>query len=108
MMSDLPSSSQIKKLTVSLNSQCDIQNCPNGIIGVQQSIKARITQQLTHLVQKATKEGISVPTTIRIRLTGDGMRIARGLNIINIAFTILEEGSKAYVTQFAKTRHNGT
>ena len=64
MMSDLPSSSQIKKLTVSLNSQCDIQSCPNGIIGVQQSIKARVTQRLTHFVQKATKEGISVPTNI--------------------------------------------
>ena len=35
MMSDLPSLSQIKKLTVSLNSQCNIFN---EIIGVQQSI----------------------------------------------------------------------
>lgn len=96
MMSDLPSSSQIKKLTVSLNSQCDIRSCPNGIIGVQQSIRARIVQRLTHFIQKATKEGISVPTTIRIKLTGDGTRIARGLNIINFAFTILEEGNKAY------------
>ena len=96
MMSDLPSSNQIKKLTVSLNSQLGVQSCPNGIIGAQQSIKARIIQCLTHYVQKATKEGASVPTTIGIKLTGDGTRIARGLNIINFAFTILEEGSKAY------------
>ena len=48
------------------------------------------------MCRKATKEGVSVPTTIRIKLTGDGTRIARGLNIINFAFTILEEGSKAY------------
>lgn len=27
---------------------------------------------------------------------GDGTRIARGLNIVNVAFTILEEGSKAH------------
>ena len=96
MTSNFPSSSQIKKLTVSMNSQCDIQNCPNRTICVQQSIKARILQSLTHSVQKVTKEGISVPTTIRINLTGDGMRIVRDLNIISVAFTILEEGSKTY------------
>ena len=62
---------------------------------MQQSIKTRIIQRLTHYVQKATKEGVFVPTTIRIKITGDGTRIARGLNIINFAFTILE-GSKAY------------
>ena len=33
--------------------------------------------------------------TIRIKLTGDGTRIARGLNIVNIAFTIIEEKQKA-------------
>ena len=96
MMSDLPSLSQIKKLTVSLNSQCNIQSCPNEIIGVQQSIRARITQRLTQFVRKAKKEAISIPTTIRIKLTGDGTRIARGLNIVNFAFTILEEGNKGY------------
>lgn len=95
-MSDLPSSSQIKKLTVSLNSQCAIRNCPNEVIGVQQSIRARIVQRLTQFVQKANKEGMAIPTTIRIKLTGDGTRIARGLNIVNFAFTIIEEGSKAY------------
>ena len=63
---------------------------------MQQSIKTRIIQRLTRYVQKATKEGVFVPTTIRIKITGDGTRIARGLNIINFAFTILEEGSKAY------------
>ena len=27
-----------------------------------------------------------------IKLTGDGTRIAQGLNIVNFAFTILEDG----------------
>ena len=86
MMSDTPSSSQIKRLTVSMNSQYDFQSCPNGVIGVQQSIKAKIMQCLTHFVQKATKEGISVPINIMIKLMGDGTSKARGLNIINVAF----------------------
>ena len=30
-------------------------------------------------------------TTIRVKLTGDGTRIARGYSIVNFAFTILEE-----------------
>ena len=94
--SDLPSSSQIKKLTISLNSQWDIHNCPNEIVGVQQSIRARIVQRLTQFVRKGNKEGMAIPTTIRIKLTGDGTRIARGLNIVNVAFTILEEGSNAF------------
>jgi len=28
-------------------------------------------------------------------LTGDGTRIARGLNVVNFAFTILDEGTRA-------------
>ena len=56
MMSDFPSLSQIKKLTVLLNSQCNIQSCPNEIIGIQQSLGARIMQHLTQFVQKAKKK----------------------------------------------------
>ena len=89
IISDLPSSNQIKKLTASLNSYCAIQNCPNEITGVQQSIRARIVQRLTRFVQKANKEGMPVPTTIKIKLTGDGTRIARGLNIVNFALLYL-------------------
>ena len=32
---------------------------------------------------------------ICIKLTGDGTQIARGLTIINVAFTVLEEGNQA-------------
>ncbi len=35
------------------------------------------------------------PSTIKVKLTGDGTRIARGLSVVNIAFTILEEGQQA-------------
>ena len=95
MISDLPSSTQIKKLAGTLNSQYGIRKCPNGITGVQQSLKARIIQRLTNFVQRASIEGISIPEKIRIKITGDGTQIARGLNIVNIAFTIIEERHKA-------------
>ena len=48
----------MKEFTISLNSQCDIQSCPNEIIGVQQSIRARIVQCHTQFVQKVKKASI--------------------------------------------------
>jgi hypothetical protein len=32
---------------------------------------------------------------IKVKLTGDGTQIARGLSVVNVAFTILEEGQQA-------------
>ena len=96
VISDLPTFHEIRKLSTSLNSKCEIRNCPNGVCGVQQSIKKRLVQRLTTFVRIANQEGILVPSTLRIKLTGDGTRIARCYNIVNIAFTILDEGNKAY------------
>ena len=59
---------------------------------MQQSLRARITSCLTRLVEKASKDTTDFPSTIRVKLTGDGTRIARGFSIVNFAFTILEEG----------------
>ena len=36
-----------------------------------------------------------VPSCFRVKLTGDGTQIGRGLTIVSVAFTILEEGNKA-------------
>ena len=44
------------------------------------------------LIRKFQVEDKPVPTTFRVKMTGDGTQIARGLTVINIAFTILEEG----------------
>ena len=43
MLFNLPSSSQVRTLATSLNSQFKIKNCPNNITRVQQSIKLNIT-----------------------------------------------------------------
>ena len=94
IVSNLPNLSQIKKLTGVLNSQYGIKRCPNNI-GVQQGIKVRIIQCLTHFVKQASEQGMSIPETFRIKITGDGTHIAQGLNIVNVAFTILEEKHKA-------------
>ena len=61
-------------------------------MGVQQSLRVHIAYHIKSLLEK-TKENTDLPSTIRVKLTGDGTRIARGLNIVNFAFTI--EGAKA-------------
>ena len=33
---------------------------------------------------------------LRVKLTGDGTKIGRKLHVVTFAFTLLEEGSKAY------------
>lgn len=60
-------------------------------MGVQQSLVGRVEVRLRKLIAD------SAPDTrkFRIKLTGDGTLIARGLNVVNIAFTILEEGQRA-------------
>ena len=73
-----------------MNSKFNISPCPNGIIGVQQSLRVRIAYHIKSLLEK-TKEN----TYYQSEIDGDGTRIARGLNIVNFAFTILEEGAKA-------------
>ena len=65
------------------------------IIGVQQSIHLRIVQCLTHFVKQASTKALSIPETIRTKITVDRTQIARSFNIVNIVFTILEEKCKA-------------
>ena len=43
------------------------------------------------------KRGLIYPaSTIKIKLTGDGTKIARGLSVVNVAFTIIEDDAKAH------------
>ena len=39
-----------------------------------------------YFVKQASEQGISIPETFRIKITGDKTQIARGLNIVNIVF----------------------
>ena len=90
LTSNLPNSNQIKTLTQSLSKEFDITSAPNGITGVQQSLVARVEARLRHLIIK-----MHDIHKICIKLTGDGTQIARGLTIINVTFTVLEEGNEA-------------
>jgi len=52
---------------------------------------------MPHKMSRTTKcsAGKPTPSTIRVKLTGDGTQIGRGLNVVNIAFTVIDEGERA-------------
>jgi len=49
---------------------------PNGIVGVQQSLKAQLTKLL---ITRRAKIRKVTPVTLRVKLTGDGTQITRKL-----------------------------
>lgn len=86
-ISDLPNSNQIKTLSQSLNKEFDIKTAPNGII---ENLTACVEARVRNLITKTS--GIQ---KISVKLTEDGTQITRGLTIVNVAFTVLEEGDQA-------------
>ena len=57
MISDLPLSSQLKKCASTLNAQFEIRDAPEGIVGVQHSIKSRLKFLLTHVIHNFRENG---------------------------------------------------
>ena len=84
----LPRTCQLKALAKEINSSSEIKPCPGGF-GIQQSMKSRLTIRIKALL----KEGrIRSGEVIQVKLTGDGTKICRKLNLINFCFTVLNEG----------------
>ena len=87
----LPRLSKLKKITKNLNFSWEIKPCPENS-GVQQSLKSRLSIRVQHLLKG---EKISVGEKLRVKLSGDGTKICRKLNLINFTFTLLNEGALA-------------
>ena len=58
LASDLPKSYQVKKAVQALNSEFEIKPAPNKILGVQQSLRVRLTSCVNRLVEKASQDGM--------------------------------------------------
>lgn len=86
----LPRSWKIKDLIQKLNSSWEITPCPEGE-GVQQSLRSRLTERVRHL---AITEFES-PPTLQVKISGDGTQVCQKLHLINITFTLLNEGARA-------------
>ena len=86
--SSLPCWYTINKEAKRLNSECDIFPTPGPVIGVQQSLKKRLTVRLEHLVQSYPT--IKEESCIRIKITGDGTKVSKSMHILVIAFSVLD------------------
>ena len=74
-----------------MNSKWNIKPCP-GNDGVQQSLESRLKERISNLLREGkVKSG----DTLQVKLSGDGTKVCRKLNVINFAFTLLNEGAVA-------------
>ncbi len=67
---------------------------PGDTVGVQQSIQLRLETRLKVMIKNGQVKSSS-QNKVRVKLSGDGTNVGKHLHVINITFTILEEGSKA-------------
>ena len=69
---------------------------PGNTIGVQQNIRERLTERVEHLLKNSLPtDSIVQNKKIQVKLSGDGTNIGKRLHVVNVTFTILDEGSKA-------------
>lgn len=87
----LPRSWKLKNLAKHLNSKWEIKPCGSGD-GVQQSLKSRLAERVRILLRERK---IHSGDLLKVKLSGDGTKICRKLNLINFTFTLLNEGDVA-------------
>ena len=94
---EMPRHYKLQQRISELNTLWKINPTPNGVCGVQQSLKDRLLVRLGHLIE-STPDSASFKKDkkIRVKLSGDGTSIGKRLHVINFTFTLLDEGAKAY------------
>ena len=88
---NLPRSWKLKDLAKKMNSKWNIKSCP-GDGGVQQSLESRLKERVCHLLREGQ---IKSGEVLKVKLSGDGTKVCRKLNLINFTFTLLNEGDVA-------------
>ena len=83
----LPRLNHLKKLSSTLNSEFHLFPAPAGVIGVQQSLKARLHSCLNAF------NGLSEGEVVQVKLTGDGTNIGRTFHVVNVAFVLLNDSA---------------
>ena len=87
----LPCTCQLKALEKEINIGSEKKPCPGGF-GVQQSLESRLTVRFKDLLNE---KKIQSGETVQVKLTDDGTKICRNLNLINFCFIVLNEGDLA-------------
>jgi hypothetical protein len=91
----MPRSYKIKERIQEVNRKWNLFQTPGNTVGVQQKIRCRLETRLKVLIEKGLIKPSHEHNKIRVKLSGDGTNVGKHLHVINVSFTILEEGSQA-------------
>ena len=85
---ELPRSCTLLKTAKNIDAQCIIRSTPGQLKGVQVSLKEKLQQRIKYLAENYLKYRTS--QCVKIKLTGDGTNVSRSVNLVVIAFTIID------------------
>ena len=88
----LPSKCSLKQRVRELNKLWNIFETPCDQLGIQMSLKESLTGQISR-VQKGN--ALKNTDTLKIKISGDGTRIGKFLQLLNMPYTIINEGAVA-------------
>ena len=103
----LPSTYSLKKRIDSINKHWQISSTPGDSIGVQVKLEESLKDQAKRLL---AENKIKPTATLQIKLSGDGTRIGKRLQLFNFTFSIINEGKCAatekgnYILAIVKTK----
>ena len=84
----LPRWSTLNKTSKDMSCNSAIFAIPGPIVGVQQSLKSRLTIRLQQMVK--INPSLVNESSINVKITGDGTQVSRSMHILVLAFTILD------------------
>ncbi|CAB4026648.1 Hypothetical predicted protein [Paramuricea clavata] len=93
---ELPRSWKVQERIKALNGKWKFSETPGNTFGIQQSIKERLEVRVQNMIKNSpATESFRQNKKIRVKLSGDGTNVGKSLHVVNVTFTILDQGSKA-------------
>ena len=93
----MPRHYKLKQRIAELNRQWNFTSTPNGTCGLQQSLEEHLRVRIQHLHKTASPDApFCTNKMLRVKLSGDGTNIGKHLHVINVTFSLLDEGARAY------------
>ena len=94
---EMPRHYSIKLKIRELKSLWNIHPTPNNTCGIQQKLEERLSARIQHLILATSPEAeFQREKAIRVKISGDGTRIGKRLHVVNVTFTLLDEGDAAF------------
>ena len=93
LLKDMPRSWRFTQRIKELNKLWNIFPTPVGTVGVQQKLEDRLKVRLSKL--SVENQSLKEAGKVRIKISGDGTSLGKRLHVVNVTFTLLDEGQLA-------------